>query len=135
MNSAYAAVDTYRRQQIMTASPGQLVVLLYSSARTRLRKALGHLESGERPAALEDLAKAQDIITELMATLDPRGGEISANLFRMYEYMTFRLAQARARMDAGPITEVAGLLGTLGDAWEQILRETATLRREAAGSA
>jgi flagellar protein FliS len=126
MNSAHAVVDTYRKQQIMTASPGQLVLLLYSSARTRLRRALTSLAAGDAKSATDQLARVQDIVTELMVTLDPKGGAISDNLFRLYEYMTFRLVNARVRPDPAPIQEVSKLMAVLHEAWEQAVQRTGT---------
>lgn len=122
MNSAYAVVDTYRKQQIMSATPGQLVLLLYGSARTRLRRALASLEAGDTKSAIDQLARVQDIVTELMVTLDPKGGIISDHLFRLYEYMTFRLVNARVRPDPAPVQEVAELLAVLQEGWEQAMQ-------------
>jgi len=71
-----------------------------------------------------DLVKTQGVITELMSTLDLSVGEIATNLFRVYEYMHFRLVEANVKKDAEPVREVLVLLRELLPAWQEAARQT-----------
>lgn len=67
------------------------------------------------------LLKAQDIITELMASLDfERGGEIASSLFNLYNYFLGLLSDANIRKEIKPILEVRKHLVELREAWFQI---------------
>jgi flagellar secretion chaperone FliS len=69
------------------------------------------------------LLRAQAVITELRANLDPgAGGEIAANLDRLYDYHLRRLTQSNLRKDEAPLIEVEQLVHTLRDAWAEMLR-------------
>ena len=92
------AAKRYKKRQIESATPGQLVVLLYEGAVDHLNRAeLSYKETG--PERIEkfhnSLIACQNIISELMVSLDmEKGGEIAKNLFRLYEYINNRLIDA-----------------------------------------
>jgi flagellar protein FliS len=61
------------------------------------------------------------IIGELQCSLDHgAGGEIAANLARLYHYMRERLTNANSEQSDAPLAEVSRLLESLGDAWRTI---------------
>jgi flagellar protein FliS len=67
------------------------------------------------------LIKAQDIITELMISLDfDRGGEIAKNLFGLYVFMNRRLLDGNIKKDKAPLEEVKTLLIELRGAWAEV---------------
>lgn len=112
---------TYKRQQIESASPGELVLMLYDGAVEYLRRAEAVLD-GEEPDWIEKfhnhLISAQNIVTELMVSLDlEKGGEVAQNLFRLYEYMHHRLVTANLEKDKEILQEICRLLGRLREAW------------------
>lgn len=115
----------YLRTQVETASPGQLIVLLYDGAIRFLHKALdgfGKTNISERMQTINsNILRAQDIIAELTACLDMEaGGEIATNLFRLYEYMHQILIRANVKKDPKPIHEVIDLMEGLKEAWEEV---------------
>ncbi|RRJ96247.1 flagellar export chaperone FliS [Opitutaceae bacterium TAV4] len=123
-----AQARLYQRQSILTASPGQLVVMLYDGA---LRFMALARENFKLPATdhhrIEHihnaLLRAQAILRELQATLNhDAGGEVAANLDRLYDYHIRRLDEANRRKDEAPIIEVEHLVGQLRDAWAEMLR-------------
>ena len=114
----------YRTTQAETADGGQLVVMLYEGAIRFLTRALSSLENGDLIGVHSDLVKTQGVITELMSTLDLSVGEIATNLFRVYEYMHFRLVEANVKKDAEPVREVLVLLRELLPAWQEAARQT-----------
>jgi flagellar protein FliS len=124
--SAYARV--YRANSILTATPGQLVLMLYDSALASLEAAQGAF--GRSPADLkryEDinrhLRKAQRIIAELRQSLNfEAGGDFAPLMHRLYEYYNRRLVEANMQKKVEPVVEVEGLLRELRDAWAEMLK-------------
>ncbi|CAG9170883.1 flagellar export chaperone FliS [Cupriavidus pampae] len=118
--NAYAQVGV--QTGVMSASPHKLIVMLYDGARSAIARAKFHMENGELEARGNAISKAINIIDNgLRAVLDHEaGGEISANLESLYEYMTRRLMLANLRNDAGLLAEVDALLENLASAWAAI---------------
>jgi flagellar secretion chaperone FliS len=116
----YARPQAYREASIMTASPEQLVVMLYDGAGRFLRQAEGAMTGGTWLQASEKLARAEAIIDELLATLDMDAGEIAERLQAIYVFCKARLIEARLERDPDRVDQVARLLGDLRDAWAQI---------------
>lgn len=128
-----AAAKQYKRKQIESATPGQLVVLLYDGAIDYLNRAELELDAKD-PGKIErfhnNLIACQNIITELLVSLDmEKGGEIAQNLFRLYEYMNHRLVQANVKKDPEVLEEVKDLLAMLRGAWHDIAEQDAGRRR------
>lgn len=111
----------YAQSSVLEASPLQLVIALYEGAISAAEQAKSALASGEDFARSRSITKAVSILAELMCSLDhEKGGEISANLKRLYSYMQQRLLLAHATKSAEPMTEVVGLLSSLLESWRQL---------------
>jgi flagellar secretion chaperone FliS len=91
----YARPNAYRENSIMTASPEQLVVMLYDGAGRFLRQAEGSMIDGSWLQASEKLSRAEAIIDELLATLDMDAGEVADRLQSIYVFCKTRLIEAR----------------------------------------
>jgi len=119
----------YRANSVLTASPGQLVLMLYDGALGALgsaREAFDLPPSDLRRYEIinRHLLKARKIIIELRRTLNfDAGGEIAPLLHRLYDYYNRRLLEANVRKDAEPVAEVERLLGELRNAWAEMLRQ------------
>ncbi|MGE5589449.1 MAG: flagellar export chaperone FliS [Bacillota bacterium] len=118
MGNPYAQ---YREMQVQTAGPEQLVLMLYDGALRFCNGARVAMEKKDYETAHNQIARAQDIIYELMAGLNPQAGDIADHLFSLYEYFTFRLIQANLRRDPQPIGEVMSLVAELRSAWAQAM--------------
>jgi flagellar secretion chaperone FliS len=116
----YASPNAYRENSIMTASPEQLVVMLYDGAGRFLRQAEGSMLDGSWLQASEKLSRAEAIIDELLATLDMEAGEVADRLQSIYIFCKTRLIEARIERDAGRVDPIARLLAKLRDAWSQV---------------
>lgn len=113
--------DQYQRSAVLTASQGQLIVMLYDGANRFLVQAGIALGERQVEAAHNKLRRAEMIISHLQASLDyERGGEIAPRLSAIYTFCQRHLNQARVNGDAEAIEQVRALLGTLRDAWAQI---------------
>ena len=117
---AYAQVSV--ESAVMSASPHQLIEMLFEGANSALVRARLFLEQGDIVAKGEALSKAINIIDNgLKAGLDQEnGGDVATNLSSLYDYMVRRLLFANLRNDSQAIEEVAGVLGYIAEAWKQI---------------
>ncbi|AIR07039.1 MULTISPECIES: flagellar export chaperone FliS [Cedecea] len=115
---------------VMSASPHQLVVMLFDGALSALVRARLFLEQGQMPQKGEALSKAINIIDNgLKAGLNMDiGGELPGNLANLYDYMVRRLLHANLRNDADAISEVEQLLANIADAWKQIGPSSSTFQ-------
>ncbi|AJJ11991.1 flagellar protein FliS [Yersinia rohdei] len=117
---AYAQVGM--ESGVMSASPHQLIVMLFDGAQSALVRARILMNQGDIPAKGAALSKAINIIDNgLSAGLDmEKGGELAQNLSALYDYMSRRLLHANLHNDEQAITEVLALLENIADAWRQI---------------
>lgn len=115
----------YRTQAVTTASPAQLVAMLYQGALTAITVAEQALEGSDAnrgEVAHRELVRAQAIVTELSASLDhEQGGDIARNLESLYDFCSDRLMQANVKKDAGLLTAVRSTIADLADAWNHVL--------------
>jgi flagellar protein FliS len=121
--SATDPVQVYRETQIKTANQIKLIVMLYDGAIRHLNLALEDFGGGHAryDRINGHVVAAQDIVSELMASLDfEQGGEIARGLFAIYSYANRRLLDGNVRKDRAPLEEVKRLLGELRDAWDGI---------------
>ena len=114
--SAYSSVDL--ESAVNSASPVQLIILLYDGAIGSLATAKGHMQEMKFAEKGRLISKAIGIIEGLRAVLDfERGGDISKNLNDLYEYMKYRLSIANLKNDPEGPSEVMRLLNELRSAW------------------
>jgi flagellar secretion chaperone FliS len=119
--SAYApAPNVYRESAVLTATPEQLVVMLYDGANRFLTQSSVAMRDGRAGLAGEKLRRAEAIIDELLATLDLSVGEVAERLQALYLFFKEHLSAARLGQDAGKVDEVARLMRELREAWAGI---------------
>jgi flagellar protein FliS len=106
---------------VVDADPHRLIQLLLDGALDRIAQAKGALLTGDTAAMGEALGKAMGILSGLQGSLDlERGGDIAANLDRLYEYMSLRLLDVHREKQADSLDEVVGLLGSIKSGWDAI---------------
>jgi flagellar protein FliS len=111
----------YKEQSILTATPGQLVVMLYDGCLRFLVQAAYAMREGDMPVAGNRLSRAEAIIDELLTTLDlEQGGDIASRLQGIYVFCSRHLMEARAERDADKVEKVSELLGELRESWAQV---------------
>ncbi len=123
--NAMAALRQYQtvniQAQLSDASPHRLIQMLMEGGLSRLAQARGAMQHGQVAAKGELISKAIGIIGGLREGLNLQsGGEIAANLDRLYEYMIARLVEANLSNDVALIDEVAGLLRNVKSGWDAI---------------
>lgn len=120
LNNPY---QQYKKNQIDTADQGKLIVMLYDGAIKFLTRAIDSLDSRDAGGkdiemAHVNIIKTQDILTELMSSLNMDVGDISKRLFSIYMYMNNKLIEGNIRKDTKPLKEVREHLEELRDAWD-----------------
>jgi flagellar protein FliS len=122
MSAAY--LSQYFENQVTTATPEQLMVMLYNGAIRFIGEAEQAMVEKKIAYRGSRIGKAMAILSELSATLDHEvGGEIADNLARLYDYMLRTLLQANLKDDAEKLAEVKGLLVGLRDTWLDVIEK------------
>jgi flagellar secretion chaperone FliS len=112
--------NQYKQMSITTASKGQLLIMLYEAAIRNVKKATIAIEQKSPEAKGVGIAKAHDIINELLNTLNFEvGGNIARDLERLYTFMTEQLVKANIENSKEPLNTVQKLLETLLSAWRE----------------
>ncbi|MDR0410025.1 MAG: flagellar export chaperone FliS [Spirochaetaceae bacterium] len=132
------ALSAYRQTRIKTASQGQLIIMLYDGGINSLDNALELLRhragNGNDPSKIEAtgkaIIKAQEIITELMVSLDfEQGGKIAETLFALYTWFNKELLEAHVTLDATRILAVRNSLNDIRKSWAEIIAGNAASKR------
>jgi flagellar secretion chaperone FliS len=110
----------YTQHNVRTATPGQLVVMLYDGMIRFLQQAAAAMERGEPGEAGLKMSRAQAIVTELRCTLDMTQGSISQNLAAVYDWATDEMTAARMSRDPARLGPVIRGMTELRGAWAQI---------------
>jgi flagellar protein FliS len=117
-------ISSYRETQIKTASRGQLVVLLYDGLIKFLDIALENIPKKKYDAVNTNVLKAQDIITELILSLNLEAGEISTHLLNIYTFLNSKLIEGNVKKAQEPLRFVRSMACELRDAWKEIAKRS-----------
>jgi flagellar secretion chaperone FliS len=116
-----SSYDAYLESRVLSATPLELVHLLYRGAIGAVQDARHHLADGKIAERSRAISKACAILIELSATLDHNaGGELPGRLSALYDYMQRRLLEANLQQSDPPLGEVLSLLVTLAEGWAEI---------------
>lgn len=111
----------YQQNSIMTASPEELTLMLYNGALKFLKQAIICIEEKDIESAHNKILRVQDILVEFMSTVD-RKYEIGDNLYKLYEFMNYRLREANFKKDIKILEEVYEMIKELRDTWQQAMK-------------
>ena len=115
----YQAVELETRTR--SASPYELVLVLYDGLLDELARARGHIEAKQYQQKGRSLEKCIKILNGLNAALDyDNGGELIAGLGQLYEYCIRRIAEISISLEVEGIDEVTHLLTTLREGWQGV---------------
>ena len=123
MATSFNPHKAYRETQIKTAGQGKLIIMLYDEAIRQIDIATRSMgESSPHYDTINSaLLKAQDLITELMVSLDfERGGEIAQGLFSLYMFFNQQLIEANIKKEKKPLEQIRQMLAELRITWVQI---------------
>lgn len=125
MYPARSLVDQYRQTRatsaVLDADPHQVIAIMLSACRDRVRLAAACIQRGDIARKGECIVEASTLIGVLNGALDHKaGGEIAAGLASLYDYVQRTLVQANLASDAAALEEVDALLGDIEGAWKAI---------------
>jgi len=113
--------NRYLETTVQTATPAQLLIMLHDGAIRFGKMAIEAIKANNYQEANTCLIKVQDIISELIITLD-RSNPLSENMNKLYEYFQHLLIQANIKKSEEPIHEVLGYIVELKETWIQAAR-------------
>jgi len=117
-----AYLNQYKNNQVMTASPEQIMIMLYDGAIRFLAQAMKGIDDGNIELKNYGIQKAMAIVMEFRNTLDHDiGGEIAANLDALYDYMIREMIQANIKKDREKLQNVHTMLSDLRDTWKEAI--------------
>lgn len=117
---AQRARHAYQSAQVSMDDPMGLVVKLYDGMIGFLRRGAESMAQREHAQSSEAIRRAADIVGELQAVLNlEQGGEVAANLDRIYSYCRRRIMEAHMQKAPEGLNEIADLLAPLRDAWAE----------------
>lgn len=119
-NAAFTA-EAYKRQQVMTATPEALTLMLYNGALRFMTEGVEALKSKEYEKANTSLIKAQNIILEFVSTLKMEY-EISQQLLPLYNYIYDALVEGNMKNSVEKIEEAKEIVTELRNTWNEAMK-------------
>ncbi|GED67590.1 flagellar protein FliS [Brevibacillus reuszeri] len=114
------AAQTYQSNQVTTATPGELTLMLYNGALKFIKQAKIATEEKNVAKAHEASIKVQNILYELMSTLN-NDIPLSKELVKMYDYMLHRMIEANIQKEITILTEVEEYFIQFRDTWKEAM--------------
>jgi len=111
--------DAYRRQDVMTANSIDLIVMLYDALKKNIVLGRKGIIKKDAQAAHKHLMKAQEIVSELVSSLD-MNYQIAEELLSLYEFALVNLQDANLRKDPELLQPVIEMVDALRSAWYEI---------------
>ncbi|PZX08251.1 flagellar protein FliS [Psychrobacillus insolitus] len=118
VNNPYKA---YQQNSVTQSTPGELTLMLYNGCLKFLNQAKKGIETNNIELKNTNIQKAQNILRELMVTLD-MSQSVSESMASLYDYMITQLIEANIKNDAVILDEVYGLTIEFRDTWKQVIQ-------------
>lgn len=113
--------------RVLSATPMELVQLLYEGAIEAVQAARQHLSQGRIAERGRSVSKAVEILSELSRSLNhTAGGDLSSRLASLYDYMQRTLLEANFSQTDGGLEESEKLLKTMAEAWRELAAGTSS---------
>ncbi len=125
----------YREAEVLSASPAQLVVIVYEHLLINLRRARLQVADVDGAARSDSLARARAALTELLVTLDhEKGGDLAARLGAIYTFMLGELSVLGVKPSAERLDAIIALATELHEAFGQVAATQPSARQAVAAS-
>ncbi|MBO8164304.1 MAG: flagellar export chaperone FliS [Brevibacillus sp.] len=116
----HSAAQAYQNNQVTTATPAELTLMLYNGALRFIKQAKAAMDGRQVEQAHQYCIRVQEILYELMSTLN-RDYPIADDFLKMYEYMLRRTIEANVKKDASILAEVEDLFVQFRDTWKEAM--------------
>lgn len=113
--------EQYSSNRIMTASPGELTLMLYEGAIKFCNIAIMGIEQSDMEKAHNNIVRTEKIIQYLRETLDMKY-PVAQDFENIYVYLTRRLVEANIKKDKEILEEVCEHLRSVRDTWKEVMR-------------
>ncbi|MGE1162796.1 flagellar export chaperone FliS [Peribacillus simplex] len=113
--------QSYQQSSVNTASPGELTLMLYNGCIKFIMLGKKAIEEGNIEAKNTNIIKAQNIVHELMVTLN-MDVEVSKEMMSLYDFMNRRLIEANVKNDVAALEEVEGLVTDFRNTWKEVIQ-------------
>jgi flagellar protein FliS len=124
MVSYQTSAGVYQQAQVATADRGRLLILMFDGGLRFLAQAESGLKNERLDEFSSQLARAQAVIAELLHTLDHKaGGEIAAQLERLYRFMLDHLVEANLQKSVRHVEQVRRVLSIIADAYREVVAQ------------
>jgi flagellar protein FliS len=118
---AMNAAAAYKDSKILTATPGELTLMLYEGAIKFCNLALLAIEKKDFEKANTNIIKAENIISEFRNTLDFKY-PVAKDFDAVYAYIYRRLIDANIKKDTSVLEEALGYIREMRDTWKEVMR-------------
>ncbi|MFP7255426.1 flagellar export chaperone FliS [Terribacillus goriensis] len=115
--------QAYQQNSVQTASPGELTLMLYNGCIKFIKFAQQAIEKKDIESRNTNIQKAQNIMRELMITLDPEV-PISKEIMPLYDFINQQLLQANTHSDQQALSSALGLITEFRDTWKEVVKQT-----------
>ncbi len=122
MNMIGNVYEKYRQQEVLTAGSVDLVVMLYDGCVKQLKLARIFIQEKRYEEANNSFKKAQDIISELIKSLD-LSFPIAKNLLNLYDFMIQELIRINIKKDVEALDPLLEILDSLRSAWAEVKKQ------------
>ncbi|WP_346206556.1 flagellar export chaperone FliS [Caldifermentibacillus hisashii] len=113
--------QAYQENSVLTASPGDLTLMLYNGCLKFLNLAKKAIEEKNITEKNTNLQKAQNIINELMVTLN-MDIEISKQMMALYDFVRIKLIEANVKNDLASLEEAESIMIEFRDTWKEVIK-------------
>lgn len=114
------AQNVYKQNQFGTAAPEELTLMLYEGALKFIKRAKQAIEVKDYNQAHAMNMRVQDIVDELIITLD-RSYPVAEQMLLLYDYMKRRLIEANVKKDKVVTEEVEEFFIEFRNTWKQAM--------------
>ncbi|MFC4404939.1 flagellar export chaperone FliS [Gracilibacillus xinjiangensis] len=119
---AYQQYQAYQNNSVNTATPAELTLMLYNGSLKFIKRAKKAMEEKNYQERNVMIQKTQNIIRELMVTLEP-SAPITKQMMPLYEFAYHCLTQANVKNDMTQIEQAEEILIQFRDTWKEIIKQ------------
>jgi flagellar secretion chaperone FliS len=119
------AAGRYADDSVATASPTRLLVMLYDRLLLDLNRGEQAQRAGDRSAATTSLGHAQEIVAELLSSLDQSAWDGGPRLASVYTWLLKELSGSIVTDDAGRTAACRACIEPLRAAWAEVATHAA----------
>lgn len=114
--------QAYQNNSVNTASPGELTLMLYNGCLKFMKQAKKAMEEKDHETKNTMIQKTQNIIRELMVTLDTNT-PIAKEIMPLYDFVYHALTQANVQNDVTMLEQAREIMTDFRDTWKEVIKQ------------